>query len=186
MAYDKTTFLSGLAMGLTGKGNPTFEASDVFGKGYITGAKLRDKRRMPEGEPVAYLYNGVELPALPEWEIEGFPYITLKNDGESDYPRYGLVVIYSTIPLLHTSYESGVVTIRGCILAPSPTVVRDSYWSVGDWVDITERNCDDLFGEHDGFYRVRLANSVVWANYDVYDTEGNLLVSPSEPIPVYE
>lgn len=44
MAYDKKTFLSGMAMGLTGKGEPTFEASDVFGKGYLAGAKLRAKR----------------------------------------------------------------------------------------------------------------------------------------------
>ena len=44
MAYDKTTFLSGLAMGLCGKGNPTFTGSDVFTKGYLAGAELRAKR----------------------------------------------------------------------------------------------------------------------------------------------
>lgn len=42
--YDRTAFLSGLAMGLCGKGNPTFEASDTFTKGYLVGAALRRKR----------------------------------------------------------------------------------------------------------------------------------------------
>lgn len=52
MAYDKTTFLSGLAMGLTGKGDPTFEGSDVFSKGYLAGAKLRAKRVLTKWETV--------------------------------------------------------------------------------------------------------------------------------------
>lgn len=43
--YDKTAFLSGMAMGLTGKGDPTkLTGSDVFSKGYKTGAELRRKR----------------------------------------------------------------------------------------------------------------------------------------------
>ena len=45
--YDRTAFLSGMAMGLTGKGDPTFMASDTFAKGYKVGAALRRKRVIP-------------------------------------------------------------------------------------------------------------------------------------------
>lgn len=45
--FDKKAFLSGSAMGLCGKGNPTFEGSDTFSKGYLAGAKLRAKRVIP-------------------------------------------------------------------------------------------------------------------------------------------
>lgn len=43
-SYDRTAFLSGLAMGLTGQGDPVFTAADAFGKGYIAGAALRKNR----------------------------------------------------------------------------------------------------------------------------------------------
>lgn len=57
--FDKTAFLSGLAMGLTGKGDPTSGMSvsgsgtDAFTKGYLTGAALRRKRIIPEATPSA-------------------------------------------------------------------------------------------------------------------------------------
>ena len=43
-AYDKKAFLNGLTMGLVGKGEPTFMATDTFTKGYLVGAELRGKR----------------------------------------------------------------------------------------------------------------------------------------------
>ena len=43
-AYDRAKFLSGLAAGLAGKGEPTFSAVDDFGRGYIAGAALRKSR----------------------------------------------------------------------------------------------------------------------------------------------
>lgn len=51
--YDRTAFLSGLAMGLCGKGNPTFEGS---GK---------------------YLYNGMKFPKLPERDKSTYPYAVI-------------------------------------------------------------------------------------------------------------
>ncbi len=43
-SYDRTAFLSGLAMGLTGQGDPVFTSADTFGKGYLAGAALRQSR----------------------------------------------------------------------------------------------------------------------------------------------
>lgn len=56
-SYDRKAFLSGLAMGLCGKGNPTFEGSGKM------------------------LYNGVELPALPEWDKVKYPYAYITDGG---------------------------------------------------------------------------------------------------------
>lgn len=61
--YDKTTFLSGMAMGLTGKGNPTFEGS---GK---------------------YLYNGVELPDINSVlsQYPQYPYVLVLHSETIEY-----------------------------------------------------------------------------------------------------
>lgn len=63
--YDRTAFLSGMAMGLCGKGNPTFEGS---GK---------------------YLYNGVELPELPTTDLQ---YAVLTHHEAYHYEGYGQVI----------------------------------------------------------------------------------------------
>lgn len=54
--YDRTAFLSGLAMGLCGKGNPTFEGSGKM------------------------LYNGVALPPLPKRVMEAYPCAAISTD----------------------------------------------------------------------------------------------------------
>lgn len=57
--FDLRSWLTGLALGLSGKPLPL-----------STGKKL-----------VGYSYNGTVLPALPEWDREMYPYAVIDNDG---------------------------------------------------------------------------------------------------------
>lgn len=114
------------------------------------------------GEPVAYLYNGVRLPALPEWDVEAYPYVLIcEVDGvyyvttRSDQQRCltgGKLFWYSNYPTF---------------------TLKD-----GVWIE-----------EYDAFPVGRV---IVWANYDVYyssaveDLGGTLYMTASDPVPVYE
>lgn len=152
-AWDARSFWMGVSLGLAGKGLP----STV--------------------QPTAYLYNGVKLPALPEWDREMYPYAAV------------------------TRTRSG--GIRNLVLSPSPLVVeiRLGYGTTDDYFGVL---CDDgvtkkIYGlTTDGTaweYRFDSIPSVGkpfaeyvvdWSNADVCGADGTLLLSASNPVPVYE
>lgn len=112
--------------------------------------------RAAKGEPVAYLYNGVRLPKLPEWDKTAYPYAVLYETDTSYY--------------LYCFAEAKQATLTGGV----------SCWGYG---------C--AFGLSDGVWNPRTAlltgsYTTFWANYDVYDSDGTLYMSASEPVPVYE
>lgn len=164
--YDRTAFLSGLAMGLCGKGNPTFEGSDVFGKGYLAGAELRAKRRIP----VAYLYNGIRLPKLPEWDKETYPYAVILRPTLGMGNRY---LYFSTQKTEYTGFNE--TTTNG----------THKYYRFSaddnDWVFI-----------HEYSGSLVECGAVEWANHDVVyndwseGSEGKVHLAASDPVPVYE
>lgn len=153
--------------------------------GWLVGravAGLRGKKET--AEPVAYLYNGVLLPALPKVPdayIDRFEYVALVNDGYESFPRSGLYVIYSDAPLIR--YDSNVLVAR------NPVNVYVFGWSAGEvsgsWVDYGASEQKDPYGE-DEWYFVRSAKNVVWVSFDMDDTSGTLYLAASDPVPVYE
>lgn len=109
-------------------------------------------------EPVAYLYNGVKLPALPEWDRERYPYAHI---GVMDsYGRYAFAA------------ESKALTVLGNIYVTKPEVNYSCESSVDTWVA--------------GGLVSFTAYKVLWANHDVIDANGNLLLDASDPVPIYE
>lgn len=116
-------------------------------------------------EPIAYLYNGVRLPKLPEWDRGSYPfaYIAVSSDG-----GYGF-----------------------CYRTTAKTVIDGGHAGIdltfdGAWYLLSE---DKTKWES---YGARILGTVVWANYDVYYSDsveevgGTLYLAASEPIPVYE
>lgn len=96
MAYDKKTFLSGLAMGLCGKGNPTFEGSDVFSKGYSVGAKLRAKRVLLEG------YVGKHFRSfwdMSQWTVHIMAYREASNPASNYLYEYTMETLPNTLTI---------------------------------------------------------------------------------------
>ena len=111
-------------------------------------------------EPISYSYNGVILPKLPEWDREMYPYaviVTITYTSE-----------YWFVPLdkARTCQDSGMM--RG--FAGYDQYLHNAGTNV--W---TKSELPNL-----------VVPFVKWANYDVLDTFGNLYLSASEPVPVYE
>ena len=121
-------------------------------------------------EPVAYLYNGVRLPKLPEWDREKYPYA---------YIWFG-----STLKRLYVLSEASHMTMtdsggNACIGAEAGTtyMVANTYVGNATWGSFTSYTEEEP--------KV-LSSSVGWANYDIRNADGTLYLSASEPIPVYE
>lgn len=137
--FDLKAWLTGLALGLAGKPLPL---------------------SMEKREPIAYLYNGVQLPPLP--------------DG-----------VYSHNMLVHSSsYGRGINILLSFINKPvhpesagypmDPDIV---YWAY-DKTDYLWEKANISIPSSDLTY--------IWADFDYCDSSGNVLCAVSEPVPVYE
>ena len=161
------SFLKGLAMGLCGK--PLEFA--------------------PGKEPVAYLYNGVRLPKLPEWDKEKYPYAVLER---YIYPTDGTEVLVDKTTLTcspapftyEAQYDSDVIASR-------PTA--------GDTAAYMECHIDHLQGETNWGEKkvynlsymeapfISIHPLPYWTNSDIIRNDGNgVWLAASEPVPVYE
>lgn len=143
MSLDLRSWLTGYALGLAG--NPLPFA-------------VVEKR-----EPVAYLYNGVRLPALPEWDKEKYPYVTVVDFTSG---LYGAIPGTYERPLTH---EDGRITTEqpDCLFY----MISQTNLKYSEWTEATNY----------------ISGRVIWANYDVFDIDGvTLYMSASDPAPVYE
>lgn len=118
-------------------------------------------------EPIAYLYNGVQLPPLPEWDKETYPYAVIQYTTIlPESPIYRLLCSASPT-VLSTGIFGGST--------PAPCLI----WTAGD---ITWGG--GILNE-DG--QVWASCDLIWANYDVYYSGGETLaMAASDPVPVYE
>ena len=164
---NKDSFLSGLTMGLCGKGVPGITASDTFTRGYLLGAELRSKRKPV---PVAYSYNGTVLPELPEWDRETYPYATIKSKVFED-GSFGVALVISNKELNVSSKGLG-----------SDSLSNDGVLARYELADDAD-SWNQTNNSHSSY-------PVIWANYDVYymdtveDVGGTLYLSATAPIPV--
>lgn len=155
--FDLKAWLVGFALGLAGKPLP-------FAK--------------PKQTPVAYLYNGVRLPPLPEWDREKYLYVYIWAVGwthPSDYiTMYKLDVCSSPI-------RYGMVDGE-----------LSAYLEAG--TESAMYNCPKTDGEfkaweyHSEYVLSKTAKVYpFWTNHDVIsDTDGSVYYAASDPVPVYE
>ena len=114
------------------------------------------------GEGMNYLYNGVELPALPEWDREAYPYAVMVYNGT----QYRLVLKGTPFTV---TVNSGYVSINP-MNYPKYRLVD------GAWESFTQFTAS--------------WSGVMWANHDLYyadsvaDVGGTLYLAASEPIPI--
>ena len=121
-------------------------------------------------EPVAYLYNGVRLPALPEWDKEAYPYAVIWYTpgffGIGSY--YYLIISQTEIVTDATSSEKFTVGADAIVYSINAPYKPDS----GDtWKESTFSG-----GAYSGLR---------WSNYDVYDAEGTMKQAASDVVTVY-
>ena len=110
---------------------------------------------------MSYLYNGVELPALPEWDKTKYPYAVITQHlGGTQY----WLKIFSKPVVDRVGY--GKCRQATCISTSTA------------WGDFTE---ETDFGE-DG----TTITLIVWTNHDVYLADRTLYMAASDPIPVIQ
>lgn len=110
----------------------------------------------PKWEPVAFLYNGVRLPGLPV--VEGYDYSCVAKDIEGD--------IYWAF--VRSEAEKLIITIAD---GNRFTGSKKGYKLV-----------DSVWEEATSY----LALDPIWANYDIVNPNGELVLEASAPVPVYE
>lgn len=129
-------------------------------------------------KPTAYLYNGIRLPALPEWDREKYPYAVISNaDGWGGCRLFVLTTISNHHVKLVTTV-SGVTELRyfygvGCRYVQCICDEKTGMWSsFGDEVEV--------------FFEASHFSLPIWANFDLLNEDGTVNVATSDPVPVYE
>lgn len=171
--FDQKSFLIGFTLGISGKPLP-----------------------LSKKTPIAYLYNGVQLPGLPEWDREAYPYAAIfhtpNDDTISFYNEYAYLLV-STEPLrcrtkTFAGVSSRVIRISNahsglcyhCGFDIEAThEVFDTFVRYPDF-DIAADSGADLSSPY-------FPSKVIWANHDIIDNDDeSVYLAASEPIPVYE
>ena len=129
---------------------------------FLLGQQLR-RNLAAVREPVAYLYNGVRLPKLPEWDKAAYPYAIISKPS---YTTSYLLKCYTEDSDFHTS-DNGIRCFEG-----SAFLFAKEY----DRADWTKR----------GF--IKKTNSIkpytIWANFDLLNEDGTVYLPASDPIPI--
>jgi hypothetical protein len=111
---------------------------------------------------VAFLYNGVRLPKLPEWDREAYPYAFIAHT----IKKY-IYFFVLTEPTYHTD-DSG----QWVITAVTHSVT--DYNNPGEWRPESGETND------------RVVGSLIWSNFDMLKSDGSIALEASEPVPIYE
>lgn len=161
MAYDKKTFLSGLAMGLCGKGEPV---SDMGG--------------------VSWSYNGVELPKLPKWDKEAYPYAVLKTKYLFSDKTLSQLYISSVPATFYPNAEGDTEDTWLFFMYDEKHSFMNYiiFWRNGE-----ENWRLDQSGEAES-YRLEIYDGIYpddcWANHDVISSvDGSIYLAASDPVP---
>ena len=118
-------------------------------------------------EPIAYSYNGVILPKLPEWDSETYPYAMISSN---------------VSPMLHLcKYKPTAYTVDGHVRIKS----------IGEYQQGDVQSCNVIDGKWEIAYpmqtgKVVFSEDLVWCNTTIYYEDGKLYKETTDRIPVYE
>lgn len=127
-------------------------------------------------KPTAYLYNGIRLPALPEWDRGVYPYA---NIYESD--SFGYCVAVISAPYTAVGDSLYILPVE-----EYPTYSQVVYYlNNGAWTVMRFGNGTTNNGL-EGNIISSLSNKV-WTNYNILNHEdGSVAFATSDPVPVYD
>ena len=125
-----------------------------------------------------YSYNGTILGELPaDWDKDTYPYIIISKNSQ-DNTWYDLFA-YVALPTSATGTE-GELRLKWELgsLYQTATVYTDmSLW----WGEV---ETDTLTALLPAMYKGMEADSIVWSNFDVLNTDGSVYLAASEPVRV--
>lgn len=123
-----------------------------------------------------FSFNGVELPALPEWDKSAYPYVVIRDCSSPGINSYCYDVY--AYPVKPTAIvEDGILNSKLRYVV----VEEGTNWL---YVATIEDEGEEwhIVGEEQTAYKI----SAIWANTDIAYEDGSLYLAASEPIPVYE
>lgn len=141
----------------------------------------------------AYLYNGVKLPELPEWDRVAYPYALMFYFDASAY------VSGTTIAKLYLfdkeAHYVGLMKFSGVNTVVRYDLVSDiklaEYAELANIAEtITQANVwtynkTEAYAEDDSF-RTPTTSYIIWSNYDVVkSSDGSIISTASDPVPLY-
>ena len=129
-------------------------------------------RKTYQKEPIAYSYNGVILPALPEWDREMYPYAVITKSWISTYCS---LYVSKNVPYAYISdfsHKSTVIAWEGERIQIES--IQDTEWEPEtEWYTSNDSNV------------ALKEDSWAWANCNI-KMDGSVWLSTSDPLPVYE
>lgn len=126
----------------------------------------------------AYLYNGVKLPPLPQWDKAAYPYALVAVEEVYSGRWYAILYVFSSVNYF-TSEDNG----NWCISANVSHGSR--FFAKGASIEALQP-FDEDFKYSDGSDGGIAITRADWANFDVLNEAGGVYLAASEPVPVYE
>ena len=124
---------------------------------------------MAQKEPIAYLYNGIQLPPMPEWDKVKYPYAVIRKDLADQYFVEFTDKLYVYDGDNRNFWCYAPVKLKGYKWQDN------QYYT--DWKFELESEYTGV--KHTAYY-------IFWTNTDILNEDGSVYLSASEPIPVYE
>lgn len=116
-----------------------------------------------------YLYNGIELPELPEWDKEAYPQAMI-----ACYNYSALATrLYVDKEFRYTHYDTGRTMISTSANS-RVYYLRDGKWDGPEEISDAGNIC--FLDETD--------ETIDWTNFDVLNKDGSVYFAASDPIPV--
>lgn len=126
-----------------------------------------------------YLFNGVELPALPEWDKTAYPYVVIYKEVGGWYA----LEMFTEQPIAYSDGENYLV-------CGVPGGCGALYWGTvsstdREWGDNAYATYDSYDGREIQFLDgTKYLYSLFWSNSDILKEDGTLYLAASEPIPI--
>ena len=149
--------------------------------GWLVGRRIAGQRGKKQKEPIAYLYNGVRLPKLPEWDKETYPYAVIGY-------MVNLKVAYLFCGEVEFKISVGTLGSPDTVFlhpTATTTILIYSYeHGQSGWTEIPPLKSE--YAEYEVVWSATPNNYFAWANHDVLNEDNTVYLIASEPIPVYE
>ena len=149
---------------------------------WLVGRRIAGQRGNKPKEPIAYLYNGVQMPKLPEWDREMYPYAVI-DDWSADDNVYQPKKCYAVVCSNQRPFYNGEVVLSNtpaqtftCMISFDEEFSYSSGVPFGEW----------YFSHKEDHLMNTAFESVVWTNTDILNEDGSVYLAASEPIPIYE
>ena len=139
----------------------------------------------PQRNPVAWLYNGVRLPGLPE-EITAFKYRFIEAFVGGDLTAY-YVTAFDEEPSVYIENLNGSDSLATKYYGTNGKKVAASYATTSpghdEWLVLPTTEMS-ISAALEGY--LHKEPGLIWSNNDVVDLDGSIILAASDPVSVYE